>query len=248
MLRTAIHKSDPTQCNRQASGSGWPARHGHDERDALFGWTEECIATQASDPVVALAARDAHVVTRTATGGRQRALTSLHLLPTDGVVDRETVLERGELIEAIEPDRPVPHSAYAKGCERESYEYALASAAATVPPEPPAGPRTARIAPGSVAMRRRRFVEAEHPGGESHRRPGARRKRIPLELCGRRVRRHPRGDRQRIGASRGGPVGLGRADRHVRAGRRRALAAAPRAGALSLAGIAELPITPDTLV
>lgn len=60
--RCAYFRSDqPVQCNRRAPGSGCAAREGHDDRHALFGWTDECIATQPSDPAVALAALDAHI-------------------------------------------------------------------------------------------------------------------------------------------------------------------------------------------
>jgi xanthine dehydrogenase YagS FAD-binding subunit len=156
-----FRSEDSVPCNRRAPGSGCAARQGHDERHALFGWTEDCIATQPSDPAVALAALDAQVVTRSATGGRRIAVTDFHVLPGDGV-DRDTVLERGELIEAVELGGPAPHSAYVKVRERESYEYALASAAATVEPDERGRIQSARIALGSVALRPWRLTEAEH--------------------------------------------------------------------------------------
>jgi xanthine dehydrogenase YagS FAD-binding subunit len=155
-----FRSEDPTPCNRRAPGSGCAALHGHDERHALFGWTEDCIATQPSDPAVALAALDAHVLTRSAGGGRRIAVTDFHVLPVDGV-DRDTVLEPGELIEAIELGQPAPHSAYVKVRERESYEYALVSAAATVELGDGGRIDSARIALGSVALRPWRLAEAE---------------------------------------------------------------------------------------
>jgi xanthine dehydrogenase YagS FAD-binding subunit len=156
-----FRSEDPVPCNRRAPGSGCAARNGHDDRHALFGWTDECIATQPSDPAVALAALDAHVVTRSAGGGRRIPVTDFHVLPSDGV-DRDTVLEPGELIEAIELDRPAPGSAYVKVRERESYEFALVSAAATVELGDGGRIERARIALGSVAMRPWRLTEAEH--------------------------------------------------------------------------------------
>jgi xanthine dehydrogenase YagS FAD-binding subunit len=159
--RCAYFRSEePTPCNRRAPGSGCAAREGHDDRHALFGWTDDCIATQPSDPAVALAALDAQVVTRTVTGGRRIPVTGFHLLPTDGV-DRDTVLEPGELIEAIELGDPAPHSAYVKVRERESYEYALASAAVTLQLRDDRRIESARIALGSVAMRPWRLTAAE---------------------------------------------------------------------------------------
>jgi xanthine dehydrogenase YagS FAD-binding subunit len=156
-----FRSADPVPCNRRAAGSGCAARQGHDDRHALFAWTDACIATQPSDPAVALAALDAQVLTRSTSGGRRIAVTDLHVLPADGV-DRDTVLEHGELIEAIELGPPAPHSAYVKVRERESYEFALVSAAATV--QFGAGGRieNARIALGSVALRPWRLTEAEH--------------------------------------------------------------------------------------
>jgi xanthine dehydrogenase YagS FAD-binding subunit len=156
-----FRSEDPVPCNRRAPGSGCAALQGHDERHALFGWTDECIATQPSDPAVAFAALDAHVVTRSLGGARRIPVTDFHVLPGDGV-DRDTVLEPGELIEAIELDRPAPHSAYVKVRERESYEYALASAAATVQLGDGGRIESTRLALGSVAMRPWRLTDAEH--------------------------------------------------------------------------------------
>ena len=159
--RCAYFRSDqPVRCNRRVPGSGCAAREGHDDRHALFGWTDECIAIQPSDPAVALAALDAHIVTRSVGGSRRIPVTDFHLLPSDGV-DRDTVLEPGELIEAIELGDPAPHSAYVKVRERESYEYALVSAAATVELGDGGRIESARIALGSVAMRPWRLTEAE---------------------------------------------------------------------------------------
>lgn len=155
-----FRSEDPTPCNRRTPGSGCSALHGHNERHALFGWTDDCVAVQPSDPAVALAALDAHVVTRSVGGGRRIAVRDFHVLPAEGV-DRDTVLEPGELIEAIELDQPARLSAYVKVRERESYEYALVSAAATA--ELGTGGRidSARIALGSVALRPWRLTEAE---------------------------------------------------------------------------------------
>jgi xanthine dehydrogenase YagS FAD-binding subunit len=155
-----FRSEDSTPCNRRAPGSGCAALHGHDERHALFGWTDDCIATQPSDPAVALAALDAHVVTRSPDGGRRIAVTDFHVLPADGV-DRDNVLELGELIEAIELGSPAPRSAYVKVRERESYEYALVSAAATVQLDEGGRIDSVRIALGSVALRPWRLTEAE---------------------------------------------------------------------------------------
>ena len=76
-------------------------------------------------------------------------------------VDIDTVLEPGELIEAIELAEPAPCSAYVKVRERESYEFALVSAAAAVDLDGDGVICRARIALGSVSMRPWRLKEAE---------------------------------------------------------------------------------------
>src|SRR5207248_1982239 len=50
-------------CNKRVPGSGCSALHGINDRHAIFGWNEACVATQPSDPAVALAALDAAFVT-----------------------------------------------------------------------------------------------------------------------------------------------------------------------------------------
>src|SRR6202007_3414858 len=72
----------------------------------------------------------------------------------------ENTLQHGELVVGIELPAPAPHSAYLKLRERESYEYAIVSAAVTLDLE---GDRIsrARIALGSVALKPWRLSEAE---------------------------------------------------------------------------------------
>jgi xanthine dehydrogenase YagS FAD-binding subunit len=151
-----FRSEDPVPCNRRRPGSGCAAITGQNDRHALFGWTQECIATFPADPPVALAALDAEVV----TNARRIPVTSFYVLPS-AQLDSDTVLEPGELIEAIEIQGPAEHSAYIKVRERESYEYALVSAAATVELGPDGTIATARVALGSVAMAPWRLNEAE---------------------------------------------------------------------------------------
>jgi xanthine dehydrogenase YagS FAD-binding subunit len=147
-------------CNRREPGSGCAAVHGRNDRHALFGWTEDCVAVHPADPPVALAALDAEIVTRGPGGGRRLGVRDLYVLPGDRI-DVDTVLEPGELIEALELPAPAPRSAYVKVRERESYEYALVSAAATVELAQDGTIGTARIALGSVAMRPWRLEATE---------------------------------------------------------------------------------------
>ena len=159
--RCAYFRSeDPaTPCNKRQAGSGCAALHGLNERHAIFGWTEDCVATNPSDPAVALACLDATIVTEHASGRRRLPVRTFHTLPSDDPA-AHTVLRSGELITAIEVGPPAPASAYIKVRERESYEFALVSAAAAVEL---VGDRIARarIALGGVAMRPWRLDQAE---------------------------------------------------------------------------------------
>jgi xanthine dehydrogenase YagS FAD-binding subunit len=151
---------EPVPCNRREPGSGCAALRGRNDRHALFGWTEDCVAVHPADPAVALTALDAEVVTRGPGGGRRIGVRELHVLPDDRT-DVDTVLEPGELIVALELPAPAPHSAYVKVRERESYEYALVSAAATLQFAEDGSIGAARIALGSVALRPWRLEAAE---------------------------------------------------------------------------------------
>ena len=139
-------------CNRRALGSGCAARHGINEKHAIFGWTDDCVAVQPSDPAVALAALDAEVVIESSRGTRRVSAAAFHTLPADDHgVQRHNVIEDDELITSIDLPSPMPNSAYLKVRERESYEFAIASAAVALELDSSGAIRTARIALGSVA-------------------------------------------------------------------------------------------------
>ncbi|TIS56289.1 xanthine dehydrogenase family protein subunit M [Mesorhizobium sp.] len=146
-------------CNKREPGSGCSALHGINDNHAIFGWTEDCVATQPSDPAVALAALDAVIVTAHSSGGRRIPAAEFHLLP-DTRPEAHNVLQHGELVTAIELPAPAPRSAYLKVRERESYEYAIVAAAAVLE----MNGRTIRragLALGSVALRPWRLIAAE---------------------------------------------------------------------------------------
>jgi xanthine dehydrogenase YagS FAD-binding subunit len=147
-------------CNKRVANSGCAARHGLNEKHAIFGWTDACVAVQPSDPAVAFSALDAVVVTSAADGGRRIPAREFHTLP-DQDPTKHNVLRHGELITAIEIDSPAPQSTYLKIRERESYEYATVSAAACVELDAARTIRSVRIALGSVAHRPWRLDEAE---------------------------------------------------------------------------------------
>jgi xanthine dehydrogenase YagS FAD-binding subunit len=154
-----FRSSEPVRCNKRAPGSGCAARHGINDQHAIFGWTDDCVATQPSDPAVALAALDAAFTTAHRDGARRIAATELHPLP-GGPRWPTHVLRPGELITAIELPAPAPRSAYVKVRERESYEYATVSTTVVVEIDG-AVIRRARIALGSVAHRPWRLTAAE---------------------------------------------------------------------------------------
>jgi xanthine dehydrogenase YagS FAD-binding subunit len=150
---------EPTPCNKRTPRSGCAALHGLNEKHAIFGWTEDCVAVQPSDPAAALAALDAVLVTQSKQGGRRIPATTFHTLPSEDPT-AHSILQPSELIAWIELGQGVPKSAYLKIRERESYEYATVSAAVALEMEGPVIHR-ARIALGSVAMRPWRLVETE---------------------------------------------------------------------------------------
>ena len=60
--RCAYFRSEePVPCNRRVPGSGCAGLRGRSDRHALFGWTEDCVATHPADPAVALAVLDAEL-------------------------------------------------------------------------------------------------------------------------------------------------------------------------------------------
>jgi xanthine dehydrogenase YagS FAD-binding subunit len=146
-------------CNKRKPGTGCAARHGINDKHAIFGWSDSCVATQPSDPAVALAALDATVVTEAHEGGRRIPARDFHTLPGD-TPERDNVLRAGEIIVAIELGAPARRSAYLKLRERESYEFATVSAAVTLETDG-AIIRQARLALGSVAHRPWRLDGAE---------------------------------------------------------------------------------------
>lgn len=152
---------DGLRCNKRAPGSGCSALHGLNRGHAIFGWSESCVATHPSDLAVALAALDAIVHVRNGAGDRAIPFAEFHRLPGD-TPERDNVLERGELIVALEvpPRTESRASHYLKVRDRQSYEFALVSTAAAVATDGRAI-RSARLAMGGVAHRPWRLAAAE---------------------------------------------------------------------------------------
>jgi xanthine dehydrogenase YagS FAD-binding subunit len=117
-------------CNKRRPASGCPAVGGDHANLAIVGHSEHCVATHPSDMAVALAALDARVLVTGPAGDRVIPIPGLHRLPGTEP-ERETVLEPGELITAIELPAPPPGAQhYRKVRERASFAFALVSVAA----------------------------------------------------------------------------------------------------------------------
>lgn len=148
-------------CNKRALGSGCPARAGEHRNLAVIGHSEHCVATHPSDMAVALTALDARVRVSGPGGERVIGMGDLHRLPGDRP-DRDTVLELGELITAVEL-APLPVAAastYRKVRERRSFAFALVSVAAALTVQDGVV-GDVRLAFGGVAHRPWRAAAAE---------------------------------------------------------------------------------------
>ena len=124
---------DGLPCNKRQPGSGCSARDGLNRTQAIFGWSDDCVATHPSDVAVAFAALDANVIVQGSTGERSIPFTDFQRLPGN-TPERDNVLERGDLIVAIEVPGRIEGRAshYLKVRDRQSYEFALVSAAAAL--------------------------------------------------------------------------------------------------------------------
>ncbi|MBV8141212.1 MAG: xanthine dehydrogenase family protein subunit M [Verrucomicrobia bacterium] len=119
-----------TACNKREPGTGCSAIHGENRMHAILGTSSSCVATHPSDLAVALVALDASL--RLQSGAKERLvkLDDFYLLPGD-TPNRENQLQPGELITEVRvPSLPwARKSTYLKIRDRESYEFALTSAA-----------------------------------------------------------------------------------------------------------------------
>jgi len=152
---------DDPPCNKRRPGTGCSAWHGLNRNHAIFGWSESCVATNPSDVAVALAALDATIVVRGTAGERAIPSTDFHPLPGDAP-ERDNALRRGDLIVSIEVPACAEGRAshYLKIRDRQSYEFALVSAAAAVATDG-RSIRSARLALGGVAHKPWRLRAAE---------------------------------------------------------------------------------------
>jgi xanthine dehydrogenase YagS FAD-binding subunit len=152
---------EPFPCNKREHGSGCAAQQGIDRGHALFGGSDACIAVYPGDFAIALVALDAKIDVLGPQGTRTLAVEELHREPQT-TPDIETTLGHGELILRIRVPRTAlgRASTYHKIRDRESYAFALASAAVALDMDGEIV-RAARIALGGLATRPWRVRAAE---------------------------------------------------------------------------------------
>ncbi len=148
-------------CNKREPSSGCAAIGGNNRHLAVLGVSDHCIAHYPGDLATVLVALGATVELSTSVARRTIALEDLHRLPGSRP-DIETNLQAGEIITTVH----VPAGAWARTSlylkirDRESYAFALASAAVGL--DISGGVvRAVRIGLGGVAAKPWRSHEAE---------------------------------------------------------------------------------------
>jgi len=146
-------------CNKRQPGSGCSAIGGVTRGHAVLGVSEACIATYPGDLAIALVAFDAEVD----LGGRKLKVEDFFLAP-GATAEREHDIHPGEVITAVEipGSAAARRSVYIKVRDRQSYEFAAASAAVGLELEGDGRRvRDIRVALGGVATKpwRARAVE-----------------------------------------------------------------------------------------
>ncbi|MFD7666846.1 FAD binding domain-containing protein [Streptomyces sp. NPDC059788] len=131
--RCGYFRDVSTPCNKRRPGSGCPAIKGENRMHAVLGTSGSCVATHPSDLAVALVALDARVQLRGRDGIRTVELRDFYLLPGE-TPHREHDLRPGELVTGVVvPDLDwAQRSVYLKIRDRQSYEFALSSAAVAI--------------------------------------------------------------------------------------------------------------------
>lgn len=172
--RCTYFRDASSACNRRVPGSGCPARDGENRTHAILGTSEACVATHPSDLAVALMALDATVRVVGRSGQRAIRLADFYRLPgkTPHV---QNALAPGELIVAVDVPggEHTRRSGYLKVRDRQSYEFALVSAAVALSIQQGVI-REARVAAGGVGTRPWRLAQVERklagarPGREAY--------------------------------------------------------------------------------
>jgi xanthine dehydrogenase YagS FAD-binding subunit len=140
--RCAYFQDVTAPCNKRTPGAGCSAVGGYTRYHAILGLDsgtpdaqapQTCIATHPSDMAVALAALDAEIRVIGPGGERTMPFVDLHRL-ADGQPERDTTLERAEVIAAVDLARlpEATRSMYRKVRDRASYAFAVVSVAAVL--------------------------------------------------------------------------------------------------------------------
>ncbi|HEX3886116.1 MAG TPA: xanthine dehydrogenase family protein subunit M [Phenylobacterium sp.] len=149
-------------CNKRQPGSGCAALNGVNRKLAILGVSDRCIANYAGDFAVALAALGATVDLEGPAGRRVIPFEDLHRLPGE-TPHIETDLKPSELITgfSVPAGSWARRSLYLKIRDRQSYEFALTSAAVALDLDAAGVVREARVGLGGVAAKPWRSHEAE---------------------------------------------------------------------------------------
>ena len=128
--RCAYFRDTSWPCNKRTPGAGCAAMEGENRWHAVLGASDQCIASYPGDWATALIALDTTVNVLGNSGPRSMPFAQLHRLPGN-TPHLETTLAPGDLITdfVIAAGAHTRRSLYLKVRDRESYEFALASAA-----------------------------------------------------------------------------------------------------------------------
>ncbi|MBC7883052.1 MAG: xanthine dehydrogenase family protein subunit M [Anaerolineae bacterium] len=149
------------RCNKRVPGSGCDALEGMNRLHGVLAVSEQCIASYPGDFANVFVALDGSVEVLGPRGARTIRAANLHLASGDSPAV-ETTLHPGELITALYiPSGPhTRRSAYVKVRDRQSYAFALTSAAVAMDLQG-GTVRDVRIGLGGVAGKPWRSAEAE---------------------------------------------------------------------------------------
>ncbi|WP_255946474.1 FAD binding domain-containing protein [Streptomyces odontomachi] len=128
--RCGYFRDVSTPCNRREPGSGCAALDGVNRHHAILGTSDSCAATHPSDVAVALVALDTVLHLHGPEGARTVPLDTFYRLPGD-TPHIENRLRPNELVTGftVPPLGWATRSTYLKIRDRQSYDFALASAA-----------------------------------------------------------------------------------------------------------------------
>ena len=160
--RCPYFRNGVSACNKRVPGSGCSALDGEDREMALFGISDNCVANYPGDWGTALAAFDTAVEIRSASAARTVPFEKFFVAYGEDP-SRETVLQHGEIVTAltVQATPAGRRSTYVKVRDRQSYAYALVSAAVALEMDGDVV-RAARVSLGGVASKPWRSPEAEH--------------------------------------------------------------------------------------